>query len=126
MNLFLQKLTKPDIFLILFLLSAAVTGHFILLASPSEGTMVVITLNNEEYGRYMLSEDKEIQLPVKHGPFIIWIKNLSVFVEDSHCPAGTCKRMGKKSGSGDMIVCIPNKVIIQVKGGSTNMEAIAR
>jgi hypothetical protein len=35
-------------------------------------------------------------------------------VEEASCPDGLCKSMGRISMSGQSIICLPNKVVIEI------------
>lgn len=43
------------------------------------------------------------------------IENGNVFVSDADCKDGICVKTGKKHRSGENIICLPNKVVIEVE-----------
>jgi hypothetical protein len=53
---------------------------------------------------------------VKVGNMDIEINNGRVHVKDSDCPKEVCKSFGWISSPGQSIICVPNKVIIEVSG----------
>ena len=44
------------------------------------------------------------------------IENGMAYVTDADCPDQVCIRMGKISKTGENIVCLPHKLVIQVEG----------
>ena len=57
---------------------------------------------------------KEIQ--TAKGMNILEIKNGMAYVTEADCPDQVCIRMGKISKTGENIVCLPHKLVIQVEG----------
>lgn len=46
-------------------------------------------------------------------------------MKHSPCPNQTCVRMGKIDRPGDMIVCVPNRVVIRiVKTGDADLDGV--
>ncbi len=81
------------------------------------GHVCTITINDKEMYRLSLYEDKEIHVRGPIGETRIMVENGSVWITDAPCPQKICQKMGKINRTGEMIVCIPNKVIIQVESG---------
>lgn len=81
----------------------------------------VISYNNEDIMTLDLAVDKEIELStLPNGQklefkMIIIVKDNKIWVDDSECPNHDCIREGKKSKVGDVIVCLPNKIIIRIE-----------
>ncbi len=67
-------------------------------------------------GRYPLNGEREISAPGPLGKTHIKIAGGKVWVVDSPCPHKLCVKMGKRGRAGEVIVCVPNRVIVRVEG----------
>ena len=76
----------------------------------------VIRLGQKEIGRYDLNTDTTKEIQTAKGINILEIKNGMAHVTDADCPDQVCIRMGKISKTGENIVCLPHKLVIQVEG----------
>ena len=80
-----------------------------LFSSPS--VTVKITEDNEVVYEGKLSTDKKITL--KNNTVVI--ENGEVFMEKSNCKNQICVKHKKIKRSGESIICLPNKVIVETK-----------
>ncbi len=113
----LKYFTKGDILLVavLFFLSAAsVAGVRALLGG---GKHVVVEVDGSHVLELSLAENvtKTIKGPL--GETIIATENGKARVTESACPHHYCVRMGKISHRGEVIICVPNRVIVKIQGG---------
>ena len=76
----------------------------------------VIRLGQKEIGRYDLNTDTTKEIQTAKGINILEIKNGMAYVTEADCPDQVCIRMGKISKTGENIVCLPHKLVIQVEG----------
>ncbi|MBN2541381.1 NusG domain II-containing protein [bacterium] len=62
------------------------------------------------------------------GEMEIGVKGDTVQVLSSSCPQKICVKMGKIIKPGEIIVCVPNKAIISIKGsnGKKDVDVISR
>ncbi len=79
------------------------------------GNVCIISVNEDEIYRLSLNEDKEIVVQGPIGETRIKIENGSIWIMDAPCPQKICQKMGKINRTGEIIVCVPNKVIIQIE-----------
>ena len=84
--------------------------HFI----AEEGKVCRISVDGKFYGEMSLSDDGEMKLP----GCVVKVKDGKVFVEESTCPDKVCERTGKISKSGESIICVPNRISIEITGES--------
>ena len=103
--------TFADKILILILVLFSVGSIFLTSAFVSHPSYILIEVNGELIGQFRLSENREINIDGKIGETIILIENNDAKVIDSPCPHKLC--MQKRLG--DLIVCIPNGVVIKFK-----------
>lgn len=106
---------KKDIILLITVLAAAAIAGLILLALRSEdGSTAVITVDGEVYGTYSLSEDQTIEIETEYGTNIIEIKDGFAVMIQASCPDGYCMDQGSKNKNKQTIVCLPNKVVVEI------------
>ena len=58
---------------------------------------------------------EEIVVADEHGTNTIRIKDETIAVVDADCPDLVCVKTGKASKKGDVIACLPHKLLIEVK-----------
>lgn len=103
---------KADIILFIGLLLISVSLLFAFIFSPKQtGNILVITQNGNEIEQISLSEDKTVFL----GENKIVIKDGKAYMEKAVCPDKVCVNQGKISKVGEAVVCLPQKIILEVK-----------
>ena len=99
-------------FIVIGLLTVVAAVSFLainLFSAPS--VKVIISQNNEIVYEGKISEDKQIKLQNN----VVVIKNGEVFMEEANCKNQICVKHKKIKRSGESIICLPNKVIIETK-----------
>lgn len=98
-----------------FVLIAALTAVcFALWFFPKEqGKTVTVTVEDEIVYQGSLSRDAD--LPLGDGMRVI-VKNGAAWVEDPTCPDRLCGEMGKISSAGQVILCVPNRIAVEISG----------
>lgn len=103
---------KADIILLVFTVIFGVILLFAMLFIPkTQGTTLVVSINNQEYMRVSLSDDQTISLPEN----TVIIKDGKAYVESSLCPDKVCINQGKISKKGETVICLPAKVVLEVE-----------
>ncbi|EOU1463933.1 NusG domain II-containing protein [Clostridium perfringens] len=79
---------------------------------------VIISVNGEEYESLELNENlnKIIKIEEELGINEICINKGQIYMNHSNCTDKVCMRQGKISKIGESIVCLPNRVFIEIKG----------
>ncbi len=89
------------------------------------GTRIEITAPSYE-GSFPLEEDRVVEVPGLLGITSVVIKDGEVWVSESPCKQKICIKMGHKHRVGDQIVCIPNRVLVEISGTKEQVDGIAR
>lgn len=115
------KIKKNDMIVIGILLVAAVAAFFGLRwyegANTKEAVAVVI-VDGQEYGRYPLSEETEETIELPDGNYNTFIiKEGELDMTDASCPDKICVNHRHISKRNESIVCLPDKVVIQIENG---------
>ena len=101
---------------------------FIGLAGIAAGFYLEVTVDGAIYGTYPLDVDKEIPIQ-KDGKTtnLLVIKDGKADVTEADCPDKLCVHQKAISKTNETIVCLPNKVVVQVIGtGESELDSIAR
>jgi len=120
----LARLTVLDVLLIAALL--ALPGWALVRSwrAAREQPVAYIYQNNRLLGAYQLDRDQVIVIGDKARPDMrIEIKAGAIRVAESDCPKGVCKQAGWVRTSGRSIVCVPNKVLIELRGERREYDA---
>lgn len=75
---------------------------------------------------YDINEGRVINVEGPLGVTRVIIENGEVRVEDSPCREKICIKMGRKKRVGDQIICVPNRVIVEITGESEAVDGITR
>ena len=95
------------------LLPAKVVGELLTVRTPGQTTEIPLRID----GRHAVSGPLGIAyLVVEKG---------RAHLENAPCPLKICEAMGSIDESGDLIVCLPNRIVVKV-GGPEKVDAISR
>lgn len=97
--------------------------------SGTSGLQVVISADGQTYGRYSLSEDRLIEVTTAEGENEVEIRDGSVRMAKASCRNQICVETGSISMAGESIICLPNRVIVEIrstKGQEDAYDAIVR
>jgi hypothetical protein len=116
---------KNDIILMAFMLAAAflaIVGIRLWQKNNTGGDAIaVVTIDGAVYGSYPLSEDVTEKIELPDGSYnILTISGGYADVIEASCPDQICVHHNRIRYSGESIVCLPNKLIVEVKGGQDN------
>ncbi len=117
-----------------------------------DGLMVVVTVDGEEYysgplvidaegiennsgvfgehsedvdGKDKKGEKNERVIDIDgHNKVVIY--DGEVRMEEADCPDKLCVLQGKISRSGQTIICLPNKVMVTIKGGKSEYDGVVK
>lgn len=116
---------KADIVLFIVLLAFGFAMLFFTLRAASDpGRTVVISVDGQEYGRYPLDRDNVIEIENGSRRNEVTIKDGGVSMSYSTCENQICVHEGVVTTPGQLIVCLPNYVIVEIEGGEGSDEAV--
>ena len=102
---------KGDIITIAIVFVAAAVLAAVLFFCRTNGSTVVVKSNNKTVAEYPLNIDREVNL--EHNSFVI--KDGEVYMSFADCKNQICVKTGKISKRGECIVCLPNRVILEIE-----------
>ncbi|MBR5230470.1 MAG: NusG domain II-containing protein [Firmicutes bacterium] len=109
---------KADIILFLFIIIFGGIVSWWSLMGDISGDKVLITSDGRDYAVYPLSEDRTIQVTVDGHTNNITIKDGTVSMTYSTCKNQVCVNTGSISHAKDAIVCLPNRIVVEITGSS--------
>ena len=133
-----KYIRKADIILFIILLAAGLAASAVLAMSHTGGDTVIIESGGELYATYPLSEDRQVIVPAPQEKAsslsvpddskpaseqythynVVTISSGKVTVTEGSCRNQVCVHHSAISLSGESIVCLPNKMIVRIEGGS--------
>ncbi|MEE0716200.1 MAG: NusG domain II-containing protein [Eubacterium sp.] len=127
---------KKDIILvIIILLVAGIMYGAIQYIQSGKGEIVKIFVNGKVYNTYSLYKDEKIEIKTTKGKNTVWIHNGYVEMEDADCPDKYCEKQGKIKNTGETIVCLPHKLVVEIqksqgkqrkKNTNSDVDAVAQ
>lgn len=125
-----QRISKNDVkfMAVLVVLVIVVLGISYAVMQKDPGTQVIVTVDGEEYGRYSLDEEQEIPIVIDGVTTnLLVIKDGVADMTEANCPDKLCVHQREISKSNEMIVCLPNKVVVEISGGEeSGFDTIAK
>lgn len=113
---------RNDIILIFILL---LIGGVLLLTTQlgqfeQTGGYVRIEVNNQLYDNYLLNKNQTIHLHENDIDIVIEITNGQVNVTSANCRDQVCVKHPSISKDNEQIICLPNKVVIEIISSDEN------
>lgn len=115
-----------DIILAVLLIAIGFAMSFFLAFGKDDGAQVRATADGKLYGVYRLDEDQTVT--IRQGARVneFEIKDGAVRMLHASCRNHDCMQEGAISRTGETIVCLPNKVVLEVTGGEEEFDVIAQ
>lgn len=111
-----RYLTFGDKVLICCLILLSLVSYPFIRNVTQEGNSVQIEVDGKVYNVVSLHTEQTFAVPGPLGNTIVVIHDKEVHVSESPCRAKICVRTGHISRTGQLIVCVPNKVVVRVIG----------
>ena len=111
-----MNLPKTDIiFLAILITIGLLLTVLIYFPRSSAGTYVEIRVDGKKAAAYSLSADRRETLHSASGENTIIIKDGAVSMAAADCPDKVCVSMRRISRSGETIVCLPHKLVLEIR-----------
>ncbi len=109
---------RADIIIIVAILILAIGGYVITGSLKEYGAFVSVSVDGHEVKRLSLYEDIEYEIEGIGGYNLLVIDDKRAYLSDADCPDKLCVKSGSISRSGESIICLPHKGVVEVYGGS--------
>lgn len=120
---------KRDLYLIIALLVVGAGAFLFQKLTAKEGEQVVITVDGKLYQQLPLHETKELVIETKnHGVNKVKIQDGVVKMTEATCPDQICVKHSAIHKTGEMIVCLPNEVVVEIKSqiGEEEIDSVVQ
>ncbi len=117
----LARITVLDVVLIAAVLASAVVFYVKVLTGPAEPMAAHVFHDGRLVQVLRLDQDRVVEVPGLN--VVVEVQANRVRISESDCPKRICVQTGWVSRPGRSIVCVPKKLLIQVKGGRAELDA---
>ena len=103
---------------------ACVAGLVTISLHRQSGAMVQITQDGQVVGTYSLQQPRTLRYESQDGGYnIVVIADGKVRVSEASCPDQVCVDQGWISDGTVPVVCLPNRLVIQIEGGGDGLDS---
>lgn len=117
---------KADIILTIILIIAGLMLSYVFSMGKSSGDELLITVDGEKFGSYSLLENREISIEQEDHINKVTIKDGTVSMTFSDCKGQDCVQQHSITETGENIVCLPNKIVLEITGGESKYDTVAK
>lgn len=115
---------KPgDIFIIIAALCFIIGFSLLVYSVPGTDMRLHVISRDKEF-IYTLQTDQLIEIQGPLGISVIHIKDNRAYMHASPCPLQLCVEKGAIMNPGEWVACLPNKILIIVKGKKDDQREI--
>ena len=117
-----RRFCRFDALAAVFVLALAAAVALLFYGRGDSGALTAtVTKDGETVGVYelqRLTEDLILTPEDLSYPLTVRLSKDGAEVTESSCPTLDCQHTGKITRSGESIICLPNRLVIQLSGGS--------
>lgn len=124
-----MKLTKGDkvLIIVLIIFSLLFAYYMATVNKNLEKKYVSIQINGEEINTIEFSKDiigETYVLETEFGRNVIKFGDGEVKIIEASCPDQLCVKQGKIGQVGQLIVCLPNRLVVEIKANNAGNDDI--
>lgn len=124
-----KRFARPDLLLIGCLLLFGFGCFLFRSCTAKTGKFIKITVDGQDYGTFQLMKDHQ-EIPIQIAGKVtntLKISNGQAKMVQADCPDKLCMHQRAISRQGETIVCLPNKIVVEVSGGKdAALDSITR
>ena len=107
---------KKEIIIVALIVIIAIVPIFLINSNTSNQKNVQLSIDNEPYKDILFDESTKETYTVEtdDGYNTILIENGTIKVIEANCPNQVCVHTKAISESGEMIVCLPHKLVVEI------------
>ena len=119
-----RRRQRHDLILIAALLLITAAAALGMLLFRTAGDCVTVTVDRQLWGSYSLHEDRVVEIVSDSGSNLLVIEGGAAYVREASCPDGICSSHRPIRHDGESIICLPNRVVIEVHTGDSRQPDI--
>ncbi len=105
---------KGDFLIIATAVLLIALGFFTSFFQNNEGGAVIVTVAGDKVARLPLDRDFEQEILTEFGKNTLVIKDGYADIISADCHGNDCVHQRKISKNGEMIVCLPHKLVVEI------------
>lgn len=118
-----KDLILIGVMLILCVISYVAIQFFV----KKDGSRVLVKVDGMVKYEHQLNQDTELTVQgYQGGENHIVIHDGKVSMTDADCPDKLCVNMGKISKTGETIVCLPHRVVVEITGAGDGVDSVVQ
>ncbi|MDH5325419.1 MAG: NusG domain II-containing protein [Gammaproteobacteria bacterium] len=119
-----EQVTRGDAVVILVAAVWLAFIYFMAVKPTQTGSQATVLLSGKPWKTFDLNRDQLIEVPGSVGTSSLRIKDGQIRFIDSPCTAKQCILQGWLKYSGELAVCLPNRVSVQILGANPRYDSI--
>ena len=89
--------------------------------------MALVYVDGEITASYNLHEDGEYNINTRYGMNRLLIKDGQADMTEADCPDGLCVKQHPVSRTGETIVCLPHRIVVEIEGAmESELDAVTQ
>lgn len=114
---------KKDIIILFGIISIGIIILLISAFAKKTGDIVLISVDGMQKMVLDITKDGEYVIEGTNGNNVLAIVDGKVYMNEASCPDKLCVNMGEISASGQTIICLPNRIVVEISGKSESLDA---
>ncbi len=110
-----KRQLRRDAFLAVFAAALSLTALFCFSLLKKDGAYAAVSVGGKVHSRYPLSENTTVEIATEYGHNTLKIENGKARITSADCPDGLCKHHACIYSKGESIVCLPNKLVVEIR-----------
>ncbi len=106
---------KKEMIFFTVLLIVAVVFYIITSKSNTEHNTITVSIDGTVYKEFDLCQNQNYTIQTEQGYNVLQIQNHKATIIEADCPDQLCVQQKAVSHTGELIVCLPHKMVIEVK-----------
>ena len=115
-----------DIILTIALVFCGILFSFWITSGTEDGGQLRITSGGKVFGTYSLQDGQSIKVKKGDSENLVIIEDGEAYMGSSNCTGQDCVHSHRISKSGETIVCLPHRLILEVTGKEGGYDSISR
>ena len=116
-----NKTLIPSVVILMGILFALA---FLLRSFNLQNPVVRIKKGNQIVEEIRMSDVEDYEI-VNLGTNKVRIEHDGVYMDNANCPDKLCVHQGRISRTGQSIICLPNKIIVEIVGKKPDVDAVS-